>query len=452
MKKVNNILKNTAVACAILLISGGSIKGQWTPATVPADTYWSPTTSSVGIGVMNPQYKLHVVEDNTNPGGSAGQFEYTSPTNVVGTYFALNAICTDASGNGNDNIGIQATAQDGGVTNTGNATGFQGFAIKTGNGNTYGGNLSATGGDIAYGVNATANSAGTDNYGVYGAAGATGGTGNNIGVYGEGSVSGAGNINAGVYGKINATGATVDAGVYGEDNSGSGYAGWFEGDIFVNGTAFKSGTLVWTASDARIKTKVQPLDNVLESLMNVKIYNYEYSNENHKDLNFPKGNQIGVIAQELKLVFPDMVREAHKGLNHVSYETFTPILIRSLQEQQQQIEELKQTIFELTQHVSKNIIGIGQTNPIELFFMEQNIPNPFSGETSIKYNLPLNCNIAMLAIYDLSGKQVSSFELTEKGSAVYKLTAENLSPGIYLYSIIADGKVMDTKRMVIAGH
>jgi len=82
--------------------------------------------------------------------------------------------------------------------------------------------------------------------------------------------------------------------------------------------------------------------------------------------------------------------------------------------------------------------------------MDQNIPNPFSGETVVKYTLTPQTKTATLNVYDLSGKQITFFPLTQKGSSSITITSENLAAGIYIYSIVADGKIMDSKRMVVA--
>jgi len=82
--------------------------------------------------------------------------------------------------------------------------------------------------------------------------------------------------------------------------------------------------------------------------------------------------------------------------------------------------------------------------------MEQNTPNPYSEETTIKYNLPQTVTNASMTVYDLTGKQLATFQI-EKGNTSITLTAKDLTAGIYLYSFIADGKVLDTKRMVVAG-
>ena len=73
----------------------------------------------------------------------------------------------------------------------------------------------------------------------------------------------------------------------------------------------------------------------------------------------------------------------------------------------------------------------------------------FNGQTTVKYNLPNSITNAHMAVYDLTGKQLASFPITERGASSI-ITTEKLVAGIYIYSIVADGKVVDSKRMIVS--
>ena len=81
--------------------------------------------------------------------------------------------------------------------------------------------------------------------------------------------------------------------------------------------------------------------------------------------------------------------------------------------------------------------------------MQQNTPNPFSETTTIQYALPNDVKTALLCVYDLNGKQMLQKELAGRGNASVTLQGGELPAGMYLYSLIADGKVIDTKRMIL---
>ena len=81
--------------------------------------------------------------------------------------------------------------------------------------------------------------------------------------------------------------------------------------------------------------------------------------------------------------------------------------------------------------------------------MEQNVPNPFSGKTDIAIYLPESTQTATLYIYDLSGKQVEQQVIEGRGDTVMTIHADKMDAGMYIYSLIADGKVVATKRMIV---
>ncbi|MBL0183661.1 MAG: tail fiber domain-containing protein [Chitinophagaceae bacterium] len=67
-----------------------------------------------------------------------------------------------------------------------------------------------------------------------------------------------------------------------------------------------------------------------------------------KDENKDRDQQIGLLAQEVDAVFPQLVKKDAEGLLGVNYSGFVPLLIKGMQEQQTQIEELKKQIEKLT--------------------------------------------------------------------------------------------------------
>ena len=82
----------------------------------------------------------------------------------------------------------------------------------------------------------------------------------------------------------------------------------------------------------------------------------------------------------------------------------------------------------------------------ELF---QNMPNPFTDNTVIKYIIPQDAQKANLLIYNMSGKQIEQFTLSQKGEGSVTLAGSQLEAGMYLYSLIVDGNVIDVKRMIL---
>ena len=79
----------------------------------------------------------------------------------------------------------------------------------------------------------------------------------------------------------------------------------------------------------------------------------------------------------------------------------------------------------------------------------QNVPNPFSQNTQIRASVSNDIQKAIVAIYDLQGKQLKQIPVTQRGESVIDISGSELAAGIYLYTLIADGQEVDVKRMIL---
>lgn len=88
----------------------------------------------------------------------------------------------------------------------------------------------------------------------------------------------------------------------------------------------------------------------------------------------------------------------------------------------------------------------------ENYSLMQNYPNPFNPETTIRFSIPKATKI-VLNIYDINGRLIAneSFnnEIINAGTVTYKFNGANLPSGVYFYSLVADSKRIDTKKMVL---
>jgi hypothetical protein len=80
--------------------------------------------------------------------------------------------------------------------------------------------------------------------------------------------------------------------------------------------------------------------------------------------------------------------------------------------------------------------------------LEQNAPNPFSATTVIGYYVPETVKQAELVIYNDRGIVVKRLNLPARGTGSVTLYTSGLQKGVYTYSIIADGHLADTKKLI----
>lgn len=375
-------------------------------------------SGNVGIGTISPSARLH----------------------AVGTTLGIKG---DAGGNMND-IGVQGTGFFG-VDGNGGLIGVRGSSYGSG----YVGLKTGVRGGAAGGAS---NSAGYFQAGG-GPAGVV-----SYGVYSEIPLStlGLGGTNYGIY-------ATVS----GNNNLGAGpnYAGYFDGDVVTAGGSY-------FYSDGRLKKNITGINNSLSIIKKLNPVNYNFDFEGNKNLALPVENQYGFISQEVQKILPEFTKTLihpaklddegneiypKKEVLGLNYNGFIALLTKGMQEQQEHIETLEKQLDEQKELInalsqkSSNTTGINSINSIETGFqISQNEPNPFTYETVVKYTMPETVKNAFMVVYDLTGKQITTFTITEKGSSSLIITSEKLAAGIYIYSIVADGKVIDSKRMIVA--
>ncbi|RTQ48535.1 tail fiber domain-containing protein [Hymenobacter gummosus] len=108
----------------------------------------------------------------------------------------------------------------------------------------------------------------------------------------------------------------------------------------VNG-AIRCVGAVNTTSDQRLKEQIRPLGGALARVQALRGVRYTFRHAQYPALNLPQGEQIGLLAQEVETVFPELVSTDAQGYKAVNYAQLAPVLIEALKEQQRQIEQLR---------------------------------------------------------------------------------------------------------------
>ena len=139
------------------------------------------------------------------------------------------------------------------------------------------------------------------------------------------------------------------------------------------------------------------------------------------------------------------------GVYYVDYLGLIPIMVEALKEQKAEIEELRAMISSYGNSSAKKVssLNVEEYEDVVAPVLEQNVPNPFNVSTTIKYNLPLLSESAAIFVYDMNGNQLKRYSIPQAGSGQIEIQGSELNAGMYLYALIADGKVIDTKRMIL---
>lgn len=102
--------------------------------------------------------------------------------------------------------------------------------------------------------------------------------------------------------------------------------------------------VAYSTSDKRLKENVKPIENALDKVSKIGGYEFDWkelSEEEVKTIHGNEGHDVGVIAQEIEKVLPEVVTERDSGYKAVKYEKIVPLLIESIKELKAEIEELK---------------------------------------------------------------------------------------------------------------
>jgi hypothetical protein len=220
-----------------------------------------------------------------------------------------------------------------------------------------------------------------------------------------------------------------------------------------------------TCSDIRYKTNVQSISNALSEVEQLNGVYFNWNQAAFPKKNFPSGQQVGFIAQEVNSIAPQVVTKDDSGYYAVDYGRITPLLVNAIKQQQQTIDSLRNIMNSMHDCINRlcnsdrsqkpggdnsgndtNETNVTLSNSALLY---QNIPNPFSTGTKINYYLPTGTVGAMMVFYDMYGNKLKEVMLDKTGAGTLNVTPDNLGNGMYSYSLIINGQVIDTKKMVL---
>lgn len=279
------------------------------------------------------------------------------------------------------------------------------------------------------------------NYGIYSIAG-NANPGWNYGI--SGVVSGQ-NSGTGIYGS-----SLQDEGF----NTGGRFAGLFHGDLKTTDAVYASAYN--TLADSRLNKDMEQLEGGgLDNIMQVSVFKYglkQFDVDNgdntiplryyNDDSGILDKEHYGLSGQEIKEIYPNLVTESLDGYLSINYVEMVPLLIQSIQELK---KELDNTNAEL-ESLKTGTKAITRTTDKAVLY--QNTPNPFKEKSYVNCIIPQYVKDASFYLYDYSGRQIECREIQDRGNVQIVVDGTELEPEIYLYSLIADGVIVDTKRMI----
>lgn len=296
-----------------------------------------------------------------------------------------------------------------------------------------------------------------------------------------------GNKTIGVVGATNQSYTSLGAGVYGSVYGDMGsaltsgvYAGFFNGNVKVTGSITTGSTIQGallgeSAGESGSTTNgLSPRSvSLTASLSGLNVTTYQKERpEMPKDLeliDIPEGDTLpeakkpepdvmeeqfykkthyALDADRLEEIFPDLVYVREDGSKAINYMEMIPLLVQSINELKQELDAVKGNSKAMTRSTNNEPtdFSAAKTNSNLLY---QNTPNPFKEQTTIRFSLADDVQDAAICIFDMTGKTIKKLPISSGMNSV-SVGGYELGEGMFLYSLIVNGQVIDTKRMVIS--
>lgn len=232
------------------------------------------------------------------------------------------------------------------------------------------------------------------------------------------------------------------------------------------GTSSYAYKQVWTywhgsPSDSRIKENIREISGSLGLILKLNGVKYDLKKEYAYDesmvtdetmkikLEKDRKDKLGFIAQDVEKILPEVVfYDDSADMYGIDYSKIVPVLVEAIKEQNKLILNLQNKVKETDTELKSaeqdyELIENGEA------YLSQNQPNPFNENTTITYFLPSTIQKATFYIYDMNGKQLKSRGIAERENGSIVIYANELNPGIYYYSLIADELVIGTNNMIL---
>ena len=241
------------------------------------------------------------------------------------------------------------------------------------------------------------------------------------------------------------------------------------------------GQVNWTAySDGRIKSSIQENVPGLQFINQLRPVTYHFDLNKQNELlglkdttqwegkyDIEKIQWTGFIAQEVeaaanKIDYDFSGVDKSGDILGLRYAEFVVPLVKAVQELSEQNNVIQTSNDNLETRVAKLEALLSETSTSvttdtnvqsmklinESPMLSQNIPNPFSGKTNIHYFVPENARQAKVVFTTPSGTEVYATDI-QIGAGVLAIDATQLAPGSYVYSLVVDGTLIESKQMVL---
>lgn len=243
-------------------------------------------------------------------------------------------------------------------------------------------------------------------------------------------------------------------------------------------------------SDARMKDNIQPIENPIDILSRVDGVSYTYrlseiqKNRKSEENAFPETpetmtnevndaltekeqrdeqikkeielreeeeanrRRIGFMAQDIQKVLPELVQTDEKGVMSIDYIGFIPLIVESLKQMQQTIQDQQKEIETLQSLLPAETKSMFRSTSNEDVSVVEGAKLYNRAGASVSYTLPATYRSANLQVFDVSGRLLKKVVLTGNNSVV-EINSSEIGLGTFVYTLFVDDKKADTLKKYV---
>ena len=163
----------------------------------------------------------------------------------------------------------------------------------------------------------------------------------------------------------------------------------------------------------------------------------------------------------MEKIFPELITEVNKPVfakdgkvieifkfKTIDYMGMISILAGGIKELHAKVEALEKIIASKGEPTVARLASESAVENSTGAFMQQNIPNPFSDQTTISYQLPEEITSAEIIVFDLNGRLIKTYSVNKNQSQL-TIRASEIGSGLFIYSLVQNGQELLSKKMII---
>lgn len=247
------------------------------------------------------------------------------------------------------------------------------------------------------------------------------------------------------------------------------YAGYFDGNVKVTGSL--QGNVVNSAEvNAKSTQTLRPINSALDGIASANPFMYIVRTQvpgigtgvvpdsatltgtvaptSDPVVSFGK-SYYALDVNAVKQSFPALIIKDAQGNEYVNYTQLVPILVQAIKELKTELDDLKEAVaasgtrkVNAATNIATNTLDEGWGS------ISQNTPNPFTGQSTVRVSVPDDASDAYIDILTLNGASVKRIPVSN-GLSEVSLSSFDFAPGTYLYTLVVNGKVSETRRMIV---